>query len=55
VAYYNRGIAHYLKKEYDKSWEDVKKAQSLGCQINPKFLDELRKASWRKEIKDREL
>ena len=51
-AYYNRGRAYYLKGEYDKSLEDIKKAQGLGYQIPPKFLDDLRKASgkqnWRK-------
>ena len=46
-AYYNRGWAYYFKKEYDKSWEDVKKAQELGYQIPPEFLDDLRKASGR--------
>ena len=27
--YNNRGIAYYYKREYDKSLEDVKKAQNL--------------------------
>ena len=48
VAYYNRGRAYYLKGEYDKSWEDVKKARDLGYKIPPKFLDDLRKASGRR-------
>jgi tetratricopeptide (TPR) repeat protein len=47
-AYYSRGIAYYFKREYGKSWEDVGKAQSLGYQIDPKFLDQLRKASGRR-------
>ena len=47
IAYCNRGIGYYFRKEYGKSWENVKKAQSLGYQIDPKFLDELRKASGR--------
>ena len=46
-AYNNRGIAYYYKKEYDKSLEDVKKAQNLGYQTSPKFLETLRKASGR--------
>jgi tetratricopeptide (TPR) repeat protein len=46
-AYISRGKAYYFKGEYDKSWEDVKKAQNLGFQVSPKFLDDLRKASWR--------
>ncbi len=47
IAYCNRGIVYYFRKEYGKSWENVKKARSLGYQIDPKFLDELRKASGR--------
>jgi hypothetical protein len=31
-------------EEYDKSLLDVIKAQRLGYQIPPKFLDDLRKA-----------
>lgn len=46
-AHWNRGYAYYFKREYKKSWEDVKKAQSLGLQIHPEFLDNLRKASGR--------
>jgi tetratricopeptide (TPR) repeat protein len=46
--YYNRGIAYYFKKEYDKSLENVKKAQELGDKIDPKFLEDLSKASGRK-------
>jgi tetratricopeptide (TPR) repeat protein len=48
MAYYNRGIAYYFKKEYDKSLENVKKAQELGDKIDPKFLEDLSKASGRK-------
>jgi tetratricopeptide (TPR) repeat protein len=47
VAYNNRRIAYYFKKEYDKSWEDIKRAQDLGYQIPAEFLDDLRKASGR--------
>jgi tetratricopeptide (TPR) repeat protein len=47
VAYYNRGVGYYYKKVYDKAWEDVHNAQGLGCQVNPRFLDALRKASGR--------
>ena len=46
-AYYSRGVAYYFKREYGKSWKDVEKAQSLGHQIDPKFLDKLRRASGR--------
>jgi len=48
-AYYSRGVAYYFKREYGKSWKDVEKAQSLGHQIDPKFLDKLRKASGREK------
>jgi tetratricopeptide (TPR) repeat protein len=48
-AYYNRGRAYYFKKEYDKSWEDVKKAQDSGLKVSPKFLEDLRKASGRQK------
>jgi lipoprotein NlpI len=47
MAYCNRGVAHYFRKEYGKSWENVKRAQSLGYPIDPRFLDGLRKASGR--------
>lgn len=42
-AYFNRGIAYYNKKEYEKSWEDVNMAQVLGYTIPPEFLDDLHK------------
>ncbi|MDD5282249.1 MAG: tetratricopeptide repeat protein [Candidatus Omnitrophica bacterium] len=29
-AYYNRAVAYYYKNNYDKSWEDIHKAQELG-------------------------
>ncbi len=46
-AYNNRGIVYYFKKEYDKSWGNVKKAQELGYKSHPKFLEDLSKASGR--------
>ena len=48
-AYNNRAFSYFKKGEYEKSWEDIEKAESLGHQISPKFLDDLRKASGRKE------
>jgi len=48
-AYYRRGRCYYFKKEYNKSWEDVKKAQSLGYKISPEFLEKLRKDSGREK------
>ncbi|MFC1815037.1 tetratricopeptide repeat protein [Thermodesulfobacteriota bacterium] len=46
-AYNNRGIAYFLIKEYDNAWNDVKKAQDRGGQINPEFLKKLREVSGR--------
>ena len=46
-AYYYRAIAYYFKKRYDESWKDIKKAEGLGYKIDPKFLENLRKASGR--------
>ena len=47
-VYIYRGYAHYFQREYEKSWKDIEKAQYLGHRIDPKFLDDLRKASGRK-------
>lgn len=44
-AYHDRGIAYFKKGEYNKALEDVKKARSLGVDINPAFLEQLRKSS----------
>jgi tetratricopeptide (TPR) repeat protein len=48
-AYKNRGVAYCYKGEYDKAWDDVHKAQSLGYQAPPEFLKALREASGREE------
>jgi len=47
LAYENRAIGYFAKKRFDKAWDDVHKAQSLGYNINRKFLQNLRKASRR--------
>jgi tetratricopeptide (TPR) repeat protein len=47
-AYHNRAVAYLRKGEYGKAWEDVKKVRSLGFDINPAFLEQLRKSSGRK-------
>jgi len=48
LVYYNRALAYYYaKKEYDKVWDDIHKAQSLGFQVHPRFLKILREASGR--------
>ena len=46
-AYVSRGRSYYFRGEYDKSWEDIKKAQDLGYTIPVEFLDDLRRASGR--------
>jgi tetratricopeptide (TPR) repeat protein len=46
-ARFRRAAAYLFKGEYDKAWEDVHKAQNLGCQVNAKFLKVLREASGR--------
>jgi tetratricopeptide (TPR) repeat protein len=44
-AYVSRGKGYYFRGEYDKSWEDIKKAQNLGYKIPAEFLEGLRRAS----------
>jgi hypothetical protein len=47
AAYYDRANSYYNKGEYDKVWEDIDKARSLGYQVPKKFLKSLRKVSGR--------
>ena len=50
AAYYpNRGLAYFARSDYAKAWADVNKCRALGGAVNPKFLDELRKATGRSE------
>jgi Flp pilus assembly protein TadD len=49
LAYGNRAVAYYIKREFEKAWRDVEKAQSLGYQFHPEFLKDLRKASGREK------
>ena len=44
-AYVSRGRGYYFRGEYDKSWEDIRRAQDLGYKIPAEFLDGLRRAS----------
>jgi hypothetical protein len=49
-GYYNRAIAYfYYKNNYDKCWQDVHRAESLGYKFSDDFLRELRRVSNRKE------
>jgi tetratricopeptide (TPR) repeat protein len=44
-AYSNRAVMYFEKKEYAKSWEDVRRAQALKYNVNPSFIEQLKKAS----------
>jgi tetratricopeptide (TPR) repeat protein len=46
-AYLNRAKAHFLKQEYQESWQDVYKLKTLGYDAEFDFLDELKKVSGR--------
>ena len=48
-AILSRGAAYYFEGEYDKAWADVHKAQSMGLQVHPAFLQALRQASGRQQ------
>lgn len=43
--YLNRAKAYFFIQDYGKSWEDVRKAQHLGIEINPEFLNALKSVS----------
>jgi len=46
-VYFNRAVSYFDKKEYEEAWQDIHKAEGLGLKINPKFIEELQKASGR--------
>jgi tetratricopeptide (TPR) repeat protein len=48
-AYNNRGVSYFYKKNYEKAWNDVYKAQNLGDTVHPRFLEDLRQASGRQK------
>lgn len=48
-AYILRARAYYRKKEFDKSWQDVHKAESLGHKFQEQFIKKLANDSGRKE------
>ena len=49
VAYGERAVIHFIRKEYDKVWENIHKQESLGLEANPGFLKALREASGRRK------
>jgi tetratricopeptide (TPR) repeat protein len=48
-AYDGRAKAYLALKEYNKSWEDVRKVKSLGYKLDPDFLQALQQASGKKD------
>jgi tetratricopeptide (TPR) repeat protein len=49
LAYHKRSQAYYFKKDYTSAWADVKKCRDLRGEVNPSFLEDLRRASGRNE------
>jgi len=47
-AYLGRAIVYYYLKDYDRSWDEVHKAQHRGLEVNEHFLTTLSKASQNK-------
>ncbi len=46
-AYYARALLYFGIKNYDKTWEDVRKVQAFGGEFDEEFLKELRRISGR--------
>ena len=44
-AYYNRAVSYYLAEDYVRARADVQKAQNLGYEVNPQFLQLLKSAA----------
>lgn len=44
-----RAFSYYDAQDYDHCWQDVHSAQTLGADIPPPFIKELRRASGRNE------
>lgn len=44
-VYFHRATAYRNKGLYEQAWQDVRKAQNLGLQIDPEFLKNLREDS----------
>jgi tetratricopeptide (TPR) repeat protein len=49
LAYNNRSVIYFKKQEYNKSWEDVRKMQILGREVQPEFIKQLKEASGREK------
>ena len=48
-AYIGRAVARFMQKDYDGSWQDVHKVESLGGEFWPSFMDALKKSSGREK------
>jgi len=46
-AYNNRAVAYYQLKEFDNAWDDLHKAENLGYEVNPGFINALKQATGR--------
>jgi Tfp pilus assembly protein PilF len=40
-AYSNRAVIYYHLSHYNKAWADVHKADELGVDVNPRFIQRL--------------
>jgi len=47
--YANRGAVYFIRQEYDKTWEDIHKAEALGYRFNTEFLRQLKGATENKK------
>jgi hypothetical protein len=48
-AYSNRALSYFMKREYNRAWNDVMKMKELGCKVDGEFLEKIRKARGVKE------
>lgn len=48
-GYQIRAGCYYIKEQYDCAWRDIHKAEELGFSVEPKLIEELKKASGRTE------
>jgi protein O-mannosyl-transferase len=46
-AFNNRAVLYYQLQQYDNAWKDVHQSEALGFSVNPKFINDLQKASGR--------
>ena len=49
VAHFQRAGIYAYKGDYDKAWEGIHKAQSLGHEIDPRVIENLKKISGREK------